>query len=850
MKIIEVRDGFIKIESENKVGVSSFLEIKGTEKRYIAQTIRSRYNGAGYSVYAKILFVYDGAFNKYDKTLPPTNAEVSVFPFSIVNNSFNYNKPIVAGKFAAEGNEILISSDCFDNATLMSIDNPETNNILISNLSNQFRQKERVLIIDMLGIYNGDKYVAGRDFKLPLNTESLKFLYDDCLGDATNESKDLVKEIFADLAEYSKEVNFLPFNTLKMVVDDMVEKSHIFKLLVLKNKLAKFESAGYFASKKQDAENLSGILKSDFAVIDLSKVDGLFQNRYLSVILSELGKQNLKTRLFLEASNAINKKNIKASLYSESIKTTFVTHSKFKYLADLKSIFKNYFIENSSSNKEVFKLYYFFIESMGANNYLYVGEGSNYIPLISNIEKLDVQLKKLPQDNIMEEVTETSYDSEIVEEQPTTPINEIFEPNKVSANETIVSEPMPAETIENPAIEETTEEDNNIQQEDYAQDQQIEESESIFNDDEDKHEEVEEGPIISETETDNEEPDNTEDSSYEDNNDEIINEPLDTYEELPQADEQEEITEELNIETVDENEYQPEEIAEEYSEPDSTEVATEEYQTENVDVPDSLVEDINEIESNNNNPEAEFEELVDTQESMSFAEPKIIPLGDQEFSIGEFSELDISEAESDDILVDISDDDMQIDDTEALISSDNQEDIEKSIIEDVDKVYTSVKDENISDADLDLIDKLNEFESPEGLNDERETSSEEEEVFSSDDMETLESLVSNEDEDETEGFLAPLDEISDAKDSEPEKEILERRESNTPIVPVYEADIPEEDRVVSDDIEQGDTVIHAKYGSGVVEKMIKYGNKNLYSINFDNVGRRLLDPTLTEIKKA
>lgn len=55
---------------------------------------------------------------------------------------------------------------------------------------------------------------------------------------------------------------------------------------------------------------------------------------------------------------------------------------------------------------------------------------------------------------------------------------------------------------------------------------------------------------------------------------------------------------------------------------------------------------------------------------------------------------------------------------------------------------------------------------------------------------------------------------------------------------------------MSDPIEQGDLVVHAKYGTGTVEKMIKYGTKTLFSINFDNVGRRLLDPTLTEIKKA
>ena len=90
----------------------------------------------------------------------------------------------------------------------------------------------------------------------------------------------------------------------------------------------------------------------------------------------------------------------------------------------------------------------------------------------------------------------------------------------------------------------------------------------------------------------------------------------------------------------------------------------------------------------------------------------------------------------------------------------------------------------------------------------------------------------------------PLQEISDSK------EILETKQASTPLVPVYDAEIPQEDLVISDPIEQGDSVIHAKHGVGVVEKMIKYGNKTLYSINFENVGRRVLDPTLTEIKKA
>ena len=56
-------------------------------------------------------------------------------------------------------------------------------------------------------------------------------------------------------------------------------------------------------------------------------------------------------------------------------------------------------------------------------------------------------------------------------------------------------------------------------------------------------------------------------------------------------------------------------------------------------------------------------------------------------------------------------------------------------------------------------------------------------------------------------------------------EILETKNTKTPIVPVYDADIPQEDMVMSDPIEQGDMVVHAKYGNGTVEKMIKYGTK-------------------------
>lgn len=70
-----------------------------------------------------------------------------------------------------------------------------------------------------------------------------------------------------------------------------------------------------------------------------------------------------------------------------------------------------------------------------------------------------------------------------------------------------------------------------------------------------------------------------------------------------------------------------------------------------------------------------------------------------------------------------------------------------------------------------------------------------------------------------------------------------------PVVPVYPAGSEELGDDNGTDFKQGDTVSHPRYGRGVIEKIIKYGNKTLCSIAFDNVGRRLLDPSISELSK-
>lgn len=827
MRILEARDGFIKFESNKNVSISSFLQINSIIKNYIAQVIQVKRFEDSYIAFAKILFLYDGSLRNYDKSLPDSNAKLAEFPLEILSNYLEYNTPIYTGDFIGENYSIPIDESCFNKKMLICVDSNELSNKLISNISSQFLKNGKVLIIDMLGNTTGKKFVAGSDFKLPLNAESLDFMYEDCLNDATSDSKNLIKEIFQDLSEYAKTVPFLPFTTLKTIVDDMVEKSHIFKLLVLKNKLSKFDKAGYFATTAQEVENIKNILNKDYAIIDLSKLDAVFQNRYLKTIYSILSKENINSQVFVEASNSINKKNIQ-TLVTSSIATTFVTHSRFKYISEIKSLFENFIIEPSFSANEVFKIYNTFLKAMNKDNYLVVGEGTNYIPFVVKLQENADMLSVETLDAIEESVTESidiSQDQEIetLLKEPQDPQYEAIEKKSENLIERIseeVSENF-SEAIDlfsDSEAESTDDNENSIESnfnpelnEDSGIVEEWDKEDIVYK------ENIENTTKASEEILENEQTVSPVVDVNTFNNEEDFHTRIDEIQTIEVPSEISEYTESLEKNDLNES---PKTIDE-----------------SNLDISDSEIENDNQsIQEINKELAVEISEDTELPESNAI---EVINTVSDDTEIDEIIELSDSDIPEDAILVELE---------ESSESSDISEELEREIIEDVDKVFTAIKDDSLSDSDLDFIDELNEENNSNGAELYSESDSLEE-IQLSEGMQVLPEIDNDENSEE---FLEPLEEISDSNKTQHDdsKEILETRNASTPIVPVYEAEIPQEDLVSSDPIEQGDTVKHAKYGSGVVEKMIKYGTKTLYSINFDNVGRRLLDPTLTEIKRA
>ena len=559
------------------------------------------------------------------------------------------------------------------------------------------------------------------------------------------------------------------------------------------------------------------------AIIDLSKLDTAFQNRYLAFLYEKL-QQKPNTQVILELSNVISKKNLKNILSSENIPTTFITHSRFKYLNDIKNLFDNFIISPSFTNNEIFSIYSSFLKAMPKQTYLITGEAVNYIPLVSTLKVINEVIPSQPEtfEEEEEEEEEEIPVSEPEEAQEELPIEEPEEEEEIvqeddSELEEISEEDEP-EIIEEPQI--TNEEIlANIEEKSEAviteAAKDLTPPENMFGEEEDIAEPAEESLQLEE----DQEEQLTINAEYETILEEQEEqEPQEEYDEIPITESFDTVQENIEeiedyIPETDENDFEELSINEEF---EQQEPLVEQEAEEEIEMPEGFDLDIDSTQMLD--AEEETEELTVNDNDVD-----VLPIAENNYELEDIVELNPDEADENDIVIDMEED------TEDELP----ENIDEQIVKDVDKVFTTRKDDDISDSDLDFIDELN--------NDDGNLL---EEVSESDAV--LEELSES---DENDGILEEPQEQLELKDDS-DDEILETRSSSTPIVPVYDADIPQEDLVMSDPIQQGDTVTHAKYGSGVVEKMIKYGNKTLFSINFDNIGRRLLDPTLTEIKKS
>lgn len=768
MNIIEVKNNLIKLCYEDELVLSGFIKIDDTNKSYIAQILHLEATRIGKVAIAKIIFNYNNGISAYDGSIPSLRAELQPVDTSILLETLDKTNPLNLGKLAEQKHNIIVNLDVLKDNPIICAEKFFTTKVLLNNFALQLQaRKQKIVVFDTSGIFKTNKLTITKDFKLPLNSSTINYIYEKGFVDATAESKAMIQAIFEELSEYSKTVEFIPFDTFKAVVDSEFMRTKLIQLVILKNKIKQIRDWNVFAQNETEFNILKEKFKKDETiVIDISCLKESLQKECIKYVYSVLKEINAEFYAFTPLSNDNSDKFLlKQIIDTENVHTTTICGYDYKLVNELKKRSKNMLMFTPLKQQRDFGGYNIFLQKLAEDEFIAYGKMTKFVPLIGKLHQLNTSEIYIPK------VKETIQQIQ----QPTIEPKPIVEP--VITNKTPIVEPQietPVQSIEQPSKPITTEEVQPIPVEpvqiEEPQPEPVQEIQPQPQE-ETKKEQVAE-PV--------QQPTLTFVDDEEENEEEIIQETQVTQPEQP-------VQEEPIVEEV-----QP--------------TPVEEIQTPTAEVVETP-EIVDEIPANE--PIEEITEVPVEQPIQPQVEPQ--PVANE---------------------------------VEAALN-------EVPDIED---------DEELSDDDLDMIEELSKpDEEIQAINPvEPQIGPQQEPVQEIKPQPQQNVQPEPQPEPQPQPQVQPQPQAEHPVDKEIQNaqmpnvatpEPLQTRANTTHVVPDYPSNIPDEDKVKSDVIQQGDRVMHQEFGEGVVEKMINYGDKLLCSVNFASVGRRLLNPEISEMKK-
>lgn len=764
MQVLEIKNNLVKIayDVNDNLALSSFVIIEDTNTPYVAQVVNVKADKLTNFAIVKLLFTFneEGILKNYNGTIPSLKSTVSILPSKELLDIIPIENNLIMGELAQQNVTLNVDKTILDNNLLVCSDNVENTNILLKNITKQI--DEKIVIFDTDGLFDAEnKITFGKDFKLPLNYDTINFIYENELDDVDATSRAVIQDIFIEVQEYTKNLpeGYLPFATFINVVDQQYKETQIPQLVLLKNKLIKYRDLNAFAETLKDVLSLSiAIDKSKATIIDISEMAPVLQKEIMSYTYGVMKGINETIYSFVKVDNANSSKRLlKTFLSRDGIYTTIICRHEYKYLPELKSAAQNLILFTPQTLQHDFAAYNTFLNKLNTDEFIIYGAHTQNIPLIVELDELELDTQN------DDDETESEKD-----------IEEIPSSNVV---------PMPA-PVQNTAPQENVTEspEPEIQEEETFKAPEVEYPDLGFDNETPSSNET---PTVDfpETETLNVTEEQPEENFTQIELPETFEEPEieEVQQEEPEEDIQENFDNEISQEPIEEEVFMPE--------TDIPQVEINEDLSEQAIIEDSNISETPaEYTSQATEEQAPIYNILDDNEiDYQDAEPEVLPLEPEiDYSV---EDIDIEENYQEP---------QPYDENEAMI---------EQAAKDVDKlIYEKLPNEDVT------LDDLSDLQSDE---------------LTEDDLNLIGDLASD-------NGITP----------EPE---LEYNEEQPPVVPIYNAEDIEPQEQQS--LEPGDRVSSPKYGEGVVEKMIKYGNKMLCSIEFPNIGRRLLDPAMTEIKK-
>ena len=403
MQIIEVKNNLVKIGYEpdqEYLILSGFLAMKeestdGQGNSFIGQIMHLESTPKGSFAIVKLLFNFnaEGVITNYNGSIPSIKSVMSYVETKDLLGLLPVKNPVVIGEVAQQNIVLNLDESLFKDKLVVCSEREEDKKVLIKNINAQLAGGgKKVLVFDLLGDFDfsPNKLVASEDFKLPLNYETINFIYEKGLETNNAEVKALIQEVFLEVQDYVKTLaeGFIPFESFKNVVDAQYQELGVVELVLLKNKLLKYYEKGVFAQTKDQFESLKNSLNNrETTILDLSKVEEKIQREVISYAYSLINQSDEEVFVLLNVDNSNSDKKLLKQIYTtDKAFSTVICSYSYKYLNELKQLAKDLILFAPINQQKDFASYNTFVNKLNPDEFIIYGNATHNLPLIVKLD--------------------------------------------------------------------------------------------------------------------------------------------------------------------------------------------------------------------------------------------------------------------------------------------------------------------------------------------------------------------------------------------------------------------------------------------------------------------------------
>lgn len=402
MKLLEIKNNLVKLsyaETENPI-LGRFIILGSNEKSYVAQFVNLKSDTINNYAIAKLLFTFtpDGVVDNYDGSVPNMDSELSFLAAEELLNLLPIETPVKIGNLAQQDEVLSLDISVFERNFTIFVEKDSNKKTFISNCVRQlFQMKEKSVIVDTCNLFEDyPKIVFSKDFKLPLNSKMIDYIFEYELAEVDAPTKAVIQDIFYAVQQYidTLDFKFLPIDNFVDVVANQYKDIQMPELALLKNKLLKYRDANVFANTKEEVLAFKERLnEKNCSIIDIKDINEPLQKEVMSFIHQALTEYEKYIYFFAPLTdNNSDKKLLKQFINNNHVFTTILVSSSYKYAQELKQHAQNILLFTPNDINHDFAAYNTFLNKLNSDECIAFGKLTQGIPFIVDMSDLDLDL--------------------------------------------------------------------------------------------------------------------------------------------------------------------------------------------------------------------------------------------------------------------------------------------------------------------------------------------------------------------------------------------------------------------------------------------------------------------------